>query len=74
LLLSAAKHYPKSTVRRLGWLFEFTQADFDSNALAQWLEPATARPDTLLDPKSKRRGHGNYRWGIVENTVVEPDL
>ena len=34
----------------------------------------TADHVALLDPSGPRRGHGNTRWGLVENAAVEPDL
>jgi len=73
-LIAAAAAYPASTLRRLGWLLELLGADIDTEALVGTLGDPVVRPTTLLDPGGPRRGHGDRRWGIVENVLVEPDL
>jgi predicted transcriptional regulator of viral defense system len=73
-LVDAARSYPNSTLRRLGWLLEHVQAATETDALASALSSPNARPETLLDPGGPRRGRGDRRWGVVENSVVEPDL
>lgn len=75
-LLATARMYPLASLRRLGWLLELTDTDLDIDALAAAVSDRDAghRPGALLDPAGPRRGHGNTRWGVVENTAVEPDL
>jgi predicted transcriptional regulator of viral defense system len=75
-LLRVSQWYPTSALRRLGWLLERTEAPLETERLAAHLRDVTAeqRPVTLLDRSGPRRGHGNHRWGIVENVDVEPDL
>ena len=70
-----SRHYSLATVRRLGWLLEFVDADVDLGALERLLHdrPAT-RATTLLDPGGARQGNSNKRWRLVENSAVEPDL
>lgn len=73
-LLNAAQYYPRSAVRRLGWLFDFTLAPFDTDSIISWLGPITGRADVLLDAAGPRRGRSDHRWGIVVNAEVEADL
>lgn len=71
----AATAYPRASLRRLGWLLDFVSADVDTDALADELRADDdRRPTVLLDPGGHRRGHGNLRWGVVENADVEADL
>ena len=75
-VVDAADGFPQSGVRRLGWLLDLVEADVDRDRLHAWLENKSVprRPVVLLDPSGPRRGHGNTRWGLVENADVEPDL
>lgn len=71
----AAAAYPRASLRRLGWLLDFVSADVDTDALADELRADDdRRPTVLLDPGGHRRGHGNLRWGVVENADAEADL
>lgn len=78
-LLDAAKVYPAASLRRLGWLLEHLGLPELAEPLAQTLHghgdaAGLSRPAVLLEPGGPRRGEGNRRWGLVENTDVEPDL
>jgi predicted transcriptional regulator of viral defense system len=75
-ILGSAQHFPASSVRRLGWLLDQVQADVDTDRLHDWLQHAAGprRPVVRLDPTGPRRGRSDERWGLVLNTVVEPDL
>lgn len=75
-LLAAAAVFPVASLRRLGWLLEHTGSNLNHELLTAALAERAAgeRPTTLLDPSGPRRGRGDHRWGIVENTEVAPDL
>lgn len=80
-LLAACTAYPVASMRRLGWLLERLQGEAATRTLADALANALAdagqsphRPAVLLDPAGLRRGLGSRRWGVVENTDVDPDL
>jgi predicted transcriptional regulator of viral defense system len=75
-LLRVSPLYPLSALRRLGWLLERGEAPIDTERMVAHLREASPekRPATLLDTSGPRRGHGDARWGIVENADVEPDL
>lgn len=74
-VLQAASAYPAASLRRLGWLLDHLESDIDTSILHAMLDPGLARrATTLLDPAGLRRGHTDQRWGIIENTEVEPDL
>jgi predicted transcriptional regulator of viral defense system len=75
LIVVQARHYPTSSLRRLGWLLEHVDAPVDLARLEVALgDDGAARPVVLLDPTGPRVGRSNRRWGIVENTEVETDL
>jgi predicted transcriptional regulator of viral defense system len=74
-IVEASDAYPASSLRRLGWLLDKGAADLDLDVLAKAVAAATGpgqRPVTLLDPTGPRRGRAHTRWGIIENTPVEP--
>ena len=74
-ILHAASAYPIANLRRLGWLLDHLEADIDTDMLHARLGPGSdRRATTLLDPAGPRRGHADQRWGVIENTEVEPDL
>jgi predicted transcriptional regulator of viral defense system len=63
----------RSTVRRLGWLLEFLDADVELKALRKLAEPNTGSP-TDLRSGAPRRGPIDVRWNVRINTDVQPDL
>jgi predicted transcriptional regulator of viral defense system len=72
---AAAAHFALSSVRRLGWLLDAVDSGIGTDRLRAWVESmAESRPGVVLDPAEPRRGRVNPRWGIIENSVVEPDL
>jgi predicted transcriptional regulator of viral defense system len=75
-IVEAAGAYPTASLRRLGWLLDHVEAGLDTGVLQAALTPDEPgqRAVTLLDPAGPRRGHGDRRWGVVENVDVEPDL
>lgn len=80
-LVDAADTYPLAVVRRVGWLLDRSGEFVDTADLADRLhEFVVSRSDPhrrvvdLLDSAGRRRGATNMRWGLVENTEVEPDL
>jgi predicted transcriptional regulator of viral defense system len=80
-LADVAHSYPASAIRRLGWLCDLVSADADTSELAAAMERTLAsrsahgtRAVDLLDPSGPRRGPSDKRWGLVQNTEVEPDL
>ena len=79
-LAEAARIFPRSAVRRLGWLLDLVADEADTVQLASTLHQVLAepgppgRPVDLLDPTGPRRGNAGNRWHVVENTEVEPDL
>lgn len=79
-LADAARVFPHSAVRRLGWLLDLVADEADTALLASALQQVLAEPRApgravdLLDPTGPRRGNASNRWHLVENTEVEPDL
>ena len=74
-LVSVASLYPQSSVRRMGWMLDFLEIDLDQDRLLPLLtEFRGGRPNAYLTPGGRRSGRTNRRWGLVENTAVEPDL
>ena len=79
-LAEVARLFPRSVVRRLGWLFERVTDEAETTALTASLDQLLTESDRppravdLLDPSGPRRGTANRRWHLVENTEVEPDL
>ena len=74
-LIGASRHFPGSSLRRLGWVLDCVDAAVDRDSLAGHLEgQSDGRPTVLLDPRGPRRGPTDNRWGLVINTEVEPDL
>jgi predicted transcriptional regulator of viral defense system len=75
-LVDAAAGYPSSSIRRLGWLLEFIDADVGTDELAQTIAARDPNPRslTLLDPRGAKQGVLDARWGLTVNQVVEPDL
>ena len=80
LVAEASHFFPRSAVRRLGWLLDRVADETDTAALSASLEHVLAqserpgRPVDLLDPTGPRRGPARNRWNVVENAEVEPDL
>lgn len=68
--------YPVSVSRRLGWLLDFVGSQVPTNGLLESVRARSRarRVDDLLLPGGPRRGKRSERWGIVVNSVVEPDL
>lgn len=62
----------RATARRLGWLLEAYRPDVDPHWLSVVAAPKLGEP-VLLSPSAPRRGRVDDRWGVVVNTVVEPD-
>lgn len=79
-LADACQFFPRSAVRRLGWLLDRVADEADTAALTTRLEQVlakssrTGQPVDLLDPAGQRRGSASSRWHLVENVEVEPDL
>ncbi len=74
-IAGAAGAYPMASLRRLGWLLDHLQVGVNTDVLHASLDiDASRRATTLLDPTGPRRGHDNRRWGVIENSDVEPDL
>lgn len=71
-VLAAAPAYPAASLQRLGWLLEQVGAPLDLDRLADAVRDHSDS-GVALDPKAPRRGHRHPRWGVVENTDVEPD-
>lgn len=79
-LADAARLFPHSVARRLGWLLdrvaEQSGTETLTDALQEFLDQGNPRTRglDLLDPAGVRRGPAANRWRVVENTEVEPDL
>ena len=79
-LAETSQLFPRSVVRRLGWLLERVADEVDTAELTASLEQVLARSGRaeravdLLDTAGPRRGNASARWQLVENTEVEPDL
>lgn len=74
-IIDAATAFPASSLRRLGWLLDHTDADIDRDAVAATLTTGERRrAQVYLDARGPRRGHADARWGLVVNAEVEADL
>jgi len=74
-VLAIAEHYPASSLRRVGWLLDAVDSGVNTDPLAAAVsERASQATEVLLQPGGKRQGRRSSRWGLVENTDVEPDL
>ena len=80
-LVDLAPHYPLAVVRRLGWLLDRDAEFVDTAALSDPLRDFVLAQSVegrrivdLLAAGGPRRGATNRKWGIVENSEVEPDL
>lgn len=71
-LLAAARVYPAASLQRLGWILDRVNAGLDRDRIAAAVHEHV-RSGVALDPKKPRRGRWHPRWGVVENTDVEPD-
>lgn len=72
-ILKISKHYPATSVRRLGFLMDtFT----DMRGLEKMVEICAKRNSTIsiLDPQAKPIGKLNTRWNIKINREVSPDV
>jgi predicted transcriptional regulator of viral defense system len=74
LLALAAKEFPSGTARRLGYLLELVKADVDLTPLQRLIATRPLARPAMLTPQGPRRGEHNADWGLLLNTVVEPDL
>lgn len=63
----------RATVRRLGWLLEQYRPDVDPHWLRVVAKPDSGQP-VLLSPSAPKRGRVDERWGVLVNTIVEPDV
>lgn len=80
-LVAVAPQYPLAVVRRLGWLLDCVASYADTQDLVEPLHDfVTSHSDEgrraidVLAAGGPRRGSTNGKWGLVENTAVEPDL
>lgn len=74
-VLDAAGAFHGSSLRRLGWLLDLSDAPLDLDLVAAHLShKPTERANVLLNARGPRRGSGKNRWGVVVNADVEPDL
>ena len=81
MLVDLAPRYPLAVVRRVGWLLDRDAEFVDTAALSDPLHDFVLarsvegrRIVDLLAAGGPRRGATNRKWGIVENSEVEPDL
>lgn len=76
LIASISESYPIAAIRRLGWLLDLVESGLDTDVLLENVKRRTKahRVDDLLAPGGPRRGRRSARWGLIENTDVEPDL
>lgn len=62
----------RADARRLGWLLDLVRDDLDLDALRGVAQPDEGQP-TLLVAKGSREGQVDSGWGVLVNTIVEPD-
>jgi predicted transcriptional regulator of viral defense system len=74
LLARAAKEFPSGTARRLGYLLDLLKADVDLTPLRRLIATRPLARPAMLTPQGPRRGEQDANWGLLLNTVVEPDL
>lgn len=73
-LIEAARMFPTSTVRRLGYLLDRFETDVDLVALRSFLATQPRAHPSPLDPRMPLRGDRDDVWNVVLNADVEPDL
>jgi len=74
LVVHTARRYPGVVIRRLGYLLELVQADFDTAPLAEAVFDGPLVRAAMLSPSMPRRGRIDPRWGLLINDEVHPDL
>lgn len=73
-LLETSRHYPRSTLRRIGWLLDNFGEDVDGlDALRDLALEGPVTP-ARLDPLKDLVGPHDERWNVRINRDVEPDL
>lgn len=72
LLSEVCEHYPRSVVRRLGWMTEHVTDDAAPSGVLRMAEP-NAGSATPLDVHGPDGGTRDERWGVLVNTDVQAD-
>lgn len=73
-LADAARHFPTTTVRRLGRLLDSLDLPALTGGLQQLADEHRRAPVTALDPRRATGGLLDHRWRIAVNTELDPDL
>ncbi len=73
LIAATGSLYPRSVVRRLGWLLDEVVGVNELESLQQLAAPDTGNV-TPLDVHAARTGERNASWAVLVNTSVQPDV
>lgn len=73
-LAGAARHFPITTVRRLGRLLDSLDLSALTGGLQQVADEHRRAPVTALDRSGAPDGPVDHRWRIAVNIEIEPDL
>ncbi|MHB8186650.1 MAG: type IV toxin-antitoxin system AbiEi family antitoxin domain-containing protein [Dermatophilaceae bacterium] len=73
-LADAARHFPITTVRRLGRLLDSLNLAPLTGGLQRLASEHRRAPITALDRRSPPEGPTDHRWRVAVNTQIDPDL
>jgi len=73
-LADAARHFPITTIRRLGRLPDTLDLAPLTGGLEQLASEHRRAPITALDARSPPDGQIDHRWRVAVNTQLDPDL
>lgn len=73
-LADAARHFPITTVRRLGRLLDSLNLAPLTGGLERLASEHRRAPITALDRRGAPEGPTDHRWRVAVNTQIEPDL
>ena len=73
-LADAARHFPITTVRRLGRVLDSLDLPALTGGLQQLADEHRRAPITALDRSGAPEGPVDHRWRIAINTELDPDL
>lgn len=72
LIAATGSLYPRSVIRRLGWLLDEIAGVSQLESLQRLAAPDTGNV-TPLDVHAAATGERNDTWAILVNTSVQPD-
>ena len=73
-IADAARHFPITTIRRLGRLLDSLDLAPLTGGLQRLASEHRRAPITALDRRSPPDGQIDHRWRVAVNTQLDPDL